>query len=79
MRNWEILGAFGLCLIARENRVERKWRERKWEERKEERNCFLSLYLIEEKSEKKENRRENIFLLFGWIEKWRERKVNKLK
>ena len=26
-------------------------------ERKEERNCFLSLYLVEEKSEKKENRR----------------------
>ena len=49
------------------------------EERKEERNCFLLLCLVGEKSEKKENMRENIFFLFGWIEKWEERKINVLK
>ena len=34
-------------------------------ERKEERICFLSLCLVEEKFEEKENRREIIFFLFG--------------
>ena len=47
-----------LCFVWLQEKIGGKENER---ERKEERNCFLLLCLVGEKSEKKENRRKNIF------------------
>ena len=68
--------SFRLCLVAKENRRERKWEERNEERKKIGKKKFIFLCLVGEKKGKKENMKNIIFFYLVREKSGQKEKLN---